>query len=65
MRLLVTLLFCLINGFLFAQEFSQRYELVNLGKEVNTFYHEAAPVVSQDGNKLYFFVTNHPDNTYG
>lgn len=49
----------------FGQEFSQRYELVSLGKEVNTFYHEAAPVISPDGKDLYFFVQNHPDNTYG
>lgn len=56
----------LLVGFTaWAQEFSQRYELVNLGKEVNTFYHEAAPVVSRDGMDLYFFVQNHPENTYG
>ncbi|NJN42334.1 MAG: OmpA family protein [Flammeovirgaceae bacterium] len=47
------------------QEFSQRYELVTLGKEVNTFYHEAAPVISPDGKDLYFFVQNHPENTFG
>ncbi|MEQ8425097.1 MAG: hypothetical protein RIA63_10330, partial [Cyclobacteriaceae bacterium] len=57
--------FCLCGALAFGQEFSQRYELVNLGKEVNTFYHEAAPVVSPDGNTLYFFVQNHPDNTFG
>lgn len=50
---------------LFAQEYSQRYELVNLGRDVNTAYHEGAPVVSADGKTLYFFVHNHPDNTYG
>lgn len=49
----------------FAQQFAPRYELVNLGKQVNTFYHEAAPVISPDGNDLYFFVQNHPENTYG
>ena len=48
-----------------AQEFSTRYELVKLSKEVNTHYHEAAPLISQDGSKLYFFVHNHPDNNYG
>ena len=47
------------------QEFSTRYELVKLSKEVNTHYHEAAPLVSQDGSKLYFFVHNHPENNYG
>jgi OmpA-OmpF porin, OOP family len=49
-----------------AQQFSPRYELVKMGPEVNTkSYHEAAPVISTDGKKLYFFVSNHPQNTYG
>jgi len=65
MRNIALILLCLIGFTSFAQEFSQRYELVNLGKEVNTFYHEAAPVISPDGNKLYFFVQNHPENKYG
>jgi OOP family OmpA-OmpF porin len=46
-------------------QFSTRYELVKLDKTVNTFYHEAAPVISPDGKDLYFFVQNHPENTYG
>jgi OOP family OmpA-OmpF porin len=49
-----------------AQQFSPRYELVKMGPEVNTkTYHEVAPVISTDGKKLYFFVNNHPENTYG
>jgi OmpA-OmpF porin, OOP family len=59
----VTLL--IVSTSLFAQEFAPRYELVKLGKEVNTHYHEAAPIISQDGKKLYFFVHNHPENTFG
>jgi len=51
--------------FVNAQEYSPRYELVKMDKTVNTFRHEAAPVVSPDGNTLYFFVQNHPDNTMG
>jgi outer membrane protein OmpA-like peptidoglycan-associated protein len=43
----------------------QKIELISLGKKVNTRYHEGAPIISADGNTLYFFVTNHPDNTYG
>ncbi|HLT81581.1 MAG TPA: OmpA family protein [Cyclobacteriaceae bacterium] len=39
-----------------SQEFSPRHDFVNMGKHVNTHYHEAAPVVSPDGNTLYFFV---------
>lgn len=49
----------------FAQQFSGRYELVKIGPNVNTHYHEAAPIISPDGNTLYFFVDGHPDNTYG
>ena len=52
-------------GFTVAAQFSPRYELVKLDKTVNTFYHEAAPVISPDGKDLYFFVQNHPENTYG
>lgn len=44
---------------------SNRYELVKMDKTINTFHHEAAPVVSPDGKTLYFFVQNHPDNTMG
>lgn len=65
MRKLLFLLFCHLGVIVYGQEFSQRYELVNLGKQVNTFYHEAAPVVSPDGKTLYFFVQNHPENTFG
>ncbi|MBL3658082.1 OmpA family protein [Fulvivirga sediminis] len=49
----------------FAQEYNERYELKNLGRKVNTAYHEGAPVISLDGKTLYFFVHNSPDNTYG
>ena len=42
-----------------------QYELVNLGKKVNSRYHDAGPVISADGNILYFFVTDHPDNRFG
>lgn len=62
----VYLLLFLIGSFPgIAQDFSPRYELVKLSKEVNTHYHEAAPIVSQDGSKMYFFVHNHPENNYG
>lgn len=40
-------------------------ELISVGRKVNTQYHEAGPIISADGTKLYFFVTNHPDNTFG
>ena len=48
-----------------AQQPMERYELVKMDKNVNTFHHEAAPVISPDGNTLYFFVQDHPENTQG
>ena len=42
-----------------------QYELVNLGRPLNSIYHESAPVISPDGRTLYFVVTNHPDNHKG
>lgn len=64
-KYLAFIVFLLFGITVTAQEFSMRYELVNLGKNVNTHYHEAAPVVTPDGNTLYFFITNHPQNTFG
>lgn len=59
--LLVVLTFNLSG---FGQEYGDRFHLENLGRKVNTAYHEAGPVVSADGTILYFFVSNHPENTY-
>jgi len=49
----------------YAQEEEHLYELVKLGKNVNTRYHESAPIISPDGNTLYFFVSDHPENKFG
>lgn len=65
MRLFLALALLSIAAPIIAQEVSARYELVKMDKTVNTFRHEAAPVVSPDGKTLYFFVQNHPENTYG
>ncbi|MCZ8069233.1 MAG: OmpA family protein [Bacteroidota bacterium] len=59
------LFFCLSLSNLFAQEISPRYELVKLSDNVNSRYNEVSPVVSPDGKSLYFFVANHPENTFG
>ena len=48
-----------------AQQSFLRYELVRMDKTINTFRQEGAPVISPDGNTLYFFVMNHPENTMG
>lgn len=65
MRITLSIFFSLVFATLAAQQFSARYELVKMDKNVNTFRHEAAPVVSPDGNTLYFFVQDHPENTMG
>ena len=65
MRITLSIIFSIITTSIFAQQFSARYELVKMDKNVNTFRHEAAPVVSPDGNTLYFFVQDHPENTMG
>lgn len=66
MRVFVTVLLLLAISFsVLSQEISARFELVKMDKTVNTFRHEAAPIVSPDGNTLYFFVQDHPENTLG
>ncbi|HEY3430533.1 MAG TPA: OmpA family protein [Cyclobacteriaceae bacterium] len=64
MKHLLTFLFLML-AFSLSAQFAGRYQLVKLGKQVSTQYHEAAPVISQDGKKLYFFVHNHPQNNFG
>ncbi len=50
----------------FAQKEEQaKFELVSLSREINTKYHDSAPVVSPDGKTLYFTVNDHPENTRG
>ena len=48
-----------------AQDFDILYEMVDLGPKVNSRYHDSAPVISPDGNTLYFFRANHPENKFG
>ena len=63
MKFLITILCTTLVVEICAQEVSGRYELVKMDKTVNTFRHEAAPVVSPDGKSLYFFVQDHPEVT--
>ena len=65
MRIALSSIISLLYFTVLGQQFSSRYELVKMDKSVNTFRHEAAPVVSPDGNMLYFFVQDHPENTMG
>jgi OmpA-OmpF porin, OOP family len=65
MKTFLLLLFVVCSSSAFSQLVSARYELVKMDKTVNTFHHEAAPIVSPDGSTLYFFVQDHPENTMG
>lgn len=65
MRITLSTIVFLLSINVFGQQFSSRYELVKMDKNVNTFHHEAAPVISPDGKVLYFFVQDHPENTMG
>lgn len=47
-----------------AQPTGKRYQLKKIASE-RTLFHEAAPVISPDGNTLYTFIQDHPQNTYG
>ncbi len=48
-----------------AEEQAPRFELQKLGKEINTGYHESGPLISPDGNTMYWVVSSHPANTEG
>lgn len=41
------------------------YDISKMSRKVNSGYHEGAPIISSDGNTIYFFRTNHPQNKYG
>lgn len=43
----------------------EKFKLLGLSREINTQYHDSAPVISPDGQTLYFTVNDHPQNTYG
>ena len=61
----ITYILFLLSVSVLAQNPEEEYELVKLDKKVNSRYHDTAPVVSPDGQTLYFFIANHPDNTFG
>src|SRR5687768_14637282 len=65
MKTCLSVLFIAVGFTALSQQVSPRFELVKMDKTVNTFHHEAAPIVSPEGNTLYFFVQDHPENTMG
>jgi len=64
MKKLLLLLFH-IPFFLFSQNEQVLYQLVELNDEVNSRYHESAPLVTPDNQRLYFTISNHPENNKG
>jgi OmpA-OmpF porin, OOP family len=42
--------------------FPDKFEIISLGKNINTKYDELAPVFSADGKTLFFCREGHPDN---
>lgn len=44
---------------------TSEFNLEKMSRKVNSSYHEGSPVISPDGNIIYFFRTNHPRNRYG
>ncbi|MFN8890323.1 MAG: hypothetical protein ACK5WF_22890, partial [Cyclobacteriaceae bacterium] len=65
MKVPFAVILVLMASFVCGQEISPRYELVKMNDNVNTRYNEVSPVISPDGKSLYYFVANHPENTYG
>lgn len=53
-----------VAGFAFSQPTGKRYHLKKIATD-RSLFHEAAPVVSPDGNTLYSFIQDHPQNTFG
>ncbi len=58
------ILVAFIFSFLLLKVYSQDDRVIeNLGPNVNSKYHELAPVISADGKTLYFVRSGHPLNT--
>jgi outer membrane protein OmpA-like peptidoglycan-associated protein len=48
-----------------AQDKEILWEMQDLGRKVNSRFHDSAPIISPDGKTLYFFIADHPKNKYG
>lgn len=65
MKKLFILLLCIPFLSSAQEDLSVLYKLERLSDSVNTRYHETAPLVTSDNQRLYFTVSNHPDNNKG
>ncbi|MCP4521178.1 MAG: OmpA family protein [Cytophagales bacterium] len=60
------LLYIIVSFFGLVAVAQHEYQPIRLSDSINTKeYAELNPVLTQDGNTLYFERLNHPDNTYG
>ncbi len=48
-----------------SSDFPQAYQLENLGDSINAIYGELGPVMSPDGQTLYFVVDGRPNSVFG
>jgi len=62
-RCLIIIFF--ISSLAQAQDQQVLYKLVELPRIVNSRFHESAPLVTPDNQRLYFTVSNHPENNEG
>lgn len=65
MKKLLLFLLLLIPYFLHSQDEQVLYQLVELNREVNSRYHESAPLITPDNKRLYFTISDHPENNEG
>nr|WKN36690.1 OmpA family protein [Tunicatimonas sp. TK19036] len=63
--IITVFMLCSLAGWTQQTAEEPEHTLINLGRKVNSIYHESAPVLSPDGNTLYFTITNHPENHKG
>ena len=65
MRTIFFVLLFIISSISMAQDTEALWEMKKLGRNVNSRFHDSAPIISPDGKTLYFFVADHPENNYG
>ncbi len=68
-KIIFAVLVCLLMTDAWAQQKREvkptAYEIENLGDSINTTYEELGPVMTPDGQTLYFVVDGRPDNIFG
>lgn len=57
----ILLFACCVTNALAQENFTPK----SAGPEINSAYPELNPIISEDGNELFFVRANHPSNTYG